>query len=631
MKRSMHHLVLLVVVALLLALMPASVLAQDAPNGPVGEPDIDATGVSWSTTSASAGFILVVSGPNGYRFEQNFGSNEQPTFQIVDAAGETLGDGLYKYELRPISYGLTKARASLNDGRDPAIARELAESQAQPIFNANVVSGVFTVQNGAIVDPNLEEELSPAAQSPATEGEPNAATAPSGIDAPSDQVILDDLIVDGSICVGLDCVNGESFGFDTLRLKENNLRIKAQDTSNSASFPSNDWQITFNESSNGGANKFSIDDIDGGRTPFTIEAGAPSHSLYVDDGGRIGLGTSTPVVEVHVVDGDTPTVRLEQDGSSGFTAQTWDLAGNETNFFVRDATNGSRLPLRIRPSAPSNSLFIDTDGDVGMGTASPAADLHVVGGTMLLDQTDGGTRDATLHVRRSDGTAQIRVEDTSENVAVRALLRLVNNGPTYIRFQDTRNTTETAWVGSNGNDLNIEKFDGSYTSLMAISSAGNVVIPGTITTGGSCSTPCRSKSTVEKADLLAKLTSVPVVEWSTTEVWNATHANDAITADVTHISPDTASFNQVYGYGKDGNSVAPLDVATVALAAAQALNEQAQAHSAQINSLQSQISALEAENAALQERLSAIEAALNLPTPDNDSSRSSIFVPSVKR
>ncbi len=154
-------------------------------------------------------------------------------------------------------------------------------------------------------------------------------------------------------------MNGENFGFDTIKVKENNLRIKFEDTSNSASFPTNDWQLTANDSSNGGAEKFSIDDISGGRTPFTIEASAPSHSLYVDDAGRIGLGTSTPVVEVHVVDGDTPTLRLEQDGSSGFTQQTWDVAGNETNFFIRDVTNGSKLPFRIRPNAPGDSLFVD--------------------------------------------------------------------------------------------------------------------------------------------------------------------------------------------------------------------------------------------------------------------------------
>ena len=131
-----------------------------------------------------------------------------------------------------------------------------------------------------------------------------------------DIVFLDDLIVDGSACIGFDCVNGESFGFDTLRLKENNLRIKFLDTSSLASFPTNDWQITANDSSNGGANKFSIDDIDGGLTPFTIEAGAPSNSLYVDDGRRLGLGTSTPVVELHVKSGNTPTMRLAARGKS---------------------------------------------------------------------------------------------------------------------------------------------------------------------------------------------------------------------------------------------------------------------------------------------------------------------------
>ena len=63
--------------------------------------------------------------------------------------------------------------------------------------------------------------------------------------AMADQVFADDLIVQGSACIGIDCANGESFGFDTIRLKENNLRIKAQDTSTSASFPTVDWQLLY--------------------------------------------------------------------------------------------------------------------------------------------------------------------------------------------------------------------------------------------------------------------------------------------------------------------------------------------------------------------------------------------------
>ncbi len=215
----------------------------------------------------------------------------------------------------------------------------------------------------------------------------------------ADIVHNDDVIITFSQCVGNDCVNGETFGFDTVRLKENNLRIKFQDTSSTASFPSNDWQITANDSSNGGQNKFSIDDIDGGRTPFTIEASAPSHSLYVDDGGRLGLGTSIPVTDVHVKTGNTPTYRMEQDGSSGFTPQTWDVASNETNFFIRDATNGSTLPFRIRPGAPTSAIDIAASGYVGIGATPAQTKLHVHNGSSAaaLRLSAGGTSNNPNH------------------------------------------------------------------------------------------------------------------------------------------------------------------------------------------------------------------------------------------
>lgn len=235
------------------------------------------------------------------------------------------------------------------------------------------------------------------------------------VTAQADQVINDDLIVTGSLCVGFDCTNGESFGFDTIRLKENNVRIKFQDTSTSASFPSRDWQITANDSSNGGANKFSIDDIDGGRTPFTIEAGAPSNSLYVDDGGRVGFGTATPVVELHVVDGDSPTLRLEQDGSSGFTAQTWDIASNETNFFIRDVSNGSQLPFRIQPGADTNSLYIADDNNVGIGTNNPGFDLHVFSSNAADPQQ--------VEIENSVGGA-VQLRLTTTNASNRAIVGL---------------------------------------------------------------------------------------------------------------------------------------------------------------------------------------------------------------
>jgi hypothetical protein len=284
-----------------------------------------------------------------------------------------------------------------------------------------------------------------------------------GTAASADQVILDDLIVDGSACIGMDCVNGESFGFDTLRLKENNLRIGAVDTSASASFPSNDWQLTFNDSANGGANKFSVDDITNARTPFTIEASARSNALYVDDAGRVGFGTASPTVRLHAVDGNTPTLRLQQDGSSGFTAQTWDMAGNETNFFVRDATNGSTLPFRIKPGAPTNALSITDSGNVGVGIQTADADLHVF---------TAGSNDADLLFENGVASWKFKNNGTTGRLTIG-----IENGANPFKLDDAavENLLRVGIVASNQVDI-----------------AGNLVVAGTLTTatGNTCDVGC---------------------------------------------------------------------------------------------------------------------------------------------
>ncbi len=279
--------------------------------------------------------------------------------------GASAADGSYRYE---ISYGQTldadlaaAAAATRRDG-----SSTLSDGMPAALES---VSGSFSIRNGQLATAGQVEQTA----APGSTGS-GAAASPQ----PKDQVIADDLIVQGSICAGFDCVNNEDFSFDTLRLKENNLRLKFEDTS-VGTFPGNDWQLTANDTASGGLDKFSIDDVTGGRTPFTIVAGAPTNALYVASTGRIGVNTATPVLDLHDVTGNTPGLRLEQNGSSGFTPQTWDIAGNEANFFIRDATNGSSLPFRINPGAPSSSIHIIAGGNVGIGTSSPTAKLHVAG------------------------------------------------------------------------------------------------------------------------------------------------------------------------------------------------------------------------------------------------------------
>ena len=72
-----------------------------------------------------------------------------------------------------------------------------------------------------------------------------------------DDVIINNSVAGGTtgqLCVGSDCVSGETLGADTLRLKQNNVRIHFEDTSVvPGTFPSNDWRILINDSFDGGA------------------------------------------------------------------------------------------------------------------------------------------------------------------------------------------------------------------------------------------------------------------------------------------------------------------------------------------------------------------------------------------
>ncbi|WP_394392281.1 tail fiber domain-containing protein [Shewanella woodyi] len=397
----------------------------------------------------------------------------------------------------------------------------------------------------------------------------------------ADQVILDDLIVDGSICTGMDCVNGESFGFDTLRLKENNLRIRFVDTSNSASFPSRDWQITANDSSNGGLNKFSIDDIDGAKTPFTIEAGADSHSLYVDDASRVGFGTNAPVVQLHLKDGNTPTLRLEQDGSSGFTPQTWDVAGNESNFFIRDATNGSNLVFRIQPSAPANSIFVANDGDVGLGDATPDAALDIESGDLLITQgqaTIRKTNDPKILFNENDVIDEqweFGVTDTYGNA-----MTLLNKDNPLIGYAMYK--TGDIYM-NHGVDAASQggKFAWHLLPNGNIEQAGDLWVGGNITAQGTIS-PGSSRSTknninpIDGQKILNMLNNIDIYSWSYIRDKGA----------VTHIGPMAEDFYELFNYGVDDKHISPTDTSGISLAAIKALMDKVESQSSKIEQLE---------------------------------------------
>src|SRR6185369_14118822 len=357
-----------------------------------------------------ADVTLTVIGPDGVAFSKEFKSGNSPEFKLNSAKGERLPDGSYTYELRitPNISSETKEalKAAREAGNGAEVQRELRKKGAIP-SQPQVQFGSFTISGGSVILPGATEGQSRAAvQAPVAPAVKAPVSAPVTYSRTNykvvrnhprfmvfDQVIADDLIVQGSICAGLDCVNNEDFGFDTIRVKENNTRIQFDDTSTSAGFPNNNWQIRANDSGSGGANFLGFVDqgatgsSETGTIVFAVTAGASANSLRVGSNSKVGLRTATPVLDVHANTTDTPAIRLEQNNTGGFTAQTWDIAGNEANFFVRDVTSGSRLPFRIRPGAPTSSIDIAASGNVGIGTASPDTRLSVLAASATFPTT----------------------------------------------------------------------------------------------------------------------------------------------------------------------------------------------------------------------------------------------------
>jgi hypothetical protein len=430
--KNLKHLLTMLSIVLAIACLNVSVSGQ-APEDKNKVSTIASGGsnVRWDVAVPYSGGTLTVAAPDGRVFQSQFKAGAGPSFSLQDKQGERLGDGQYNYELRlsPVLSGAAKEKMAKSRGKDDDA--EAVRAARKPAAAPELVeSGTFTVLNGAvIVAGSLEEGRSHpggAAKTKATAPARLTAITPSIVSAGyrshhslfiprPDDVIPDDLIVQGSACVGLDCVNGEVFNFDTIRMKENNTRIAFNDTSTSAGFPTRDWRIRANSSASGGASALLFDDMGNtstgdeavSSTPLTLTSGAPTNSVFVASNGKVGLRTGTPVLDLHITTSDTPAHRLEQTNAGGFTAQTWDIAGNEANFFVRDVTGGSRLPFRIRPGAPTSSVDISANGNVGIGTASPKTRVDI---KQAEDSLIGG-----LHLRRTSTNDTWAMATASDN------------------------------------------------------------------------------------------------------------------------------------------------------------------------------------------------------------------------
>lgn len=555
--------------------------ADDDPNH-IADVSIQSNLITWTPTIANLnGITLSFSGPNGFTLKKQYSGDAQPSL-----ASAGLRDGLYLYEIVLSPKSHAKPGDNSTRGLGPLPQKTMTQS------------GAFTVAGGAFVTATQETLIKP-----------------------QDDVIADDLVVQGSICAGFDCANNESFGFDTIRLKENNLRIGFMDTSVSP-FPTNDWTIVANDTASGGASFLGFEDVTGAKFPFKVMAGAPTNSLFVSSGGDLGIRTSTPVLDIHATTTDTPGVRLEQTNAGGFTAQTWDMAGNEANFFIRDVTGGSLLSFRIRPGAPTSSIDIAASGNVGIGTASPAYDLDVANTgantNFAVRRTDGSTlkllSDATQSTLGTEtnfplsfltnNTTQMTL-DTSGNLGIGTTTPAYNleiektGANVQLGLQRTDGVSARFVAGAAQATLGTENnfplvFQVNNVTKMTLATSGALTVVGPVNATAFNPTSDRNAKEnfgpVNRKTVLERLASLPISTWNFIENDNKTK----------HMGPMAQDFHAAFGLGADDKHISTTDADGVAFAAIQELNQRNQTLSSENATLRTKVDDLSARVTALE-------------------------------
>ncbi|WP_299303240.1 hypothetical protein [uncultured Litoreibacter sp.] len=301
----------------------------------------------------------------------------------------------------------------------------------------------------------------------------------------------------GRACIGPVCTGTETIVQDPLRLKWSEPDILFEDSSTATGISSNDWRLLINDVT---VSKFAVQDVDGNTIPFTIEATAPDNSLFVEDSGDIGIGTSIPTGRIHVEDDFRADIRLHRNTSGGRTRSDWEMVSDSNGYYVNDLVN-AQVPFRIENNAPVNALRIGAGtGNVGLGIASA---------------------DAPLHVARNDGTARLIVENGGVSPsAVREMFKMSNNGGSFFTLENSQANTEWFFVHENASPNRFIITDGVADGPeMTLTADGNLTIEGQLFTAGSCTAGCDRvfdtdyplPTIAEQAAMMRKLKHLPNV------------------------------------------------------------------------------------------------------------------------
>ena len=153
---------------------------------------------------------------------------------------------------------------------------------------------------------------------------------------------------------------------------------------------------------------------------YTDDANVLAEKMVIDSSGQVGIGVSSPADNLHLAESGATNSLIRFSNSN--VSNGWSVGAHSAGRF------------QITQNGVADRLVVASSGEVGIGTTSPAEDLHISADTPVLRLTDSST-DRHAQFVCTDGS--LRIDADNDNAQSNTNISFRTDGTERMRLDDT--------------------------------------------------------------------------------------------------------------------------------------------------------------------------------------------------